>query len=144
MFPQNLITPLITLGSGCIIICISIFHYFRDRVDSHIHDQMTILFSSKDTTDFLKGIKDGKVTPIMFRDFYNHLSQIWKPKHWLRNLWICFPTSGALFIVVGLMGSFVNYENLLYDYLTYSLLLIATIFFVFGIIQLIRLGRKMM
>ena len=144
MFPQDLINPLIALGIGCVVICISIFHYFKDRVDTHIHDEMTKLFSSKETTDFLKGIKSGEVTPTMLRDFYNQLSQIWKPKHLLRNLWICFPTSGALFIVVGLLGSFVDYENLLYDYLTYSLLLIATIFLVFGIIQLIRLGRKLM
>ena len=144
MFPQNLITSLVTLGGACIVICISIFHYFRDRVDNHIHDEMMKLFSSKEITAFLKGITDGHVTPTMFRDFYNQLSIIWKPKHFLKSLWICFPISGALFIVAGLLGSFADYENLLYDYTVYSLLVIATTFFVAGTIQLIRLGKELM
>lgn len=144
MFPSNLITPIIALGSGCIVICISIFHYFRDRVDKHIHDEMTKLFSSEETTAFLEGIEEGTVTSTMFRDFYNQLSNIWKPKQLLRSLWTCFPTSGAFFIGVGLLGSLVDYENLLYDYIVFSLLLVGTAFFIVGIIQLIRLGRKLM
>lgn len=144
MFPSVLVTALIALGSGCIIISISIFHYFRDRVSSHVRDNMVRTFSSKETIAFLEAIKEGKVSSIMLKDFFNQLSTIWKPQQWLKNLWVYFPTSGVFFIIVGLLGSFANYENLIFDCAIYTLLLIAIAFFILGTWQLTKLARKLM
>lgn len=144
MLPQNLITPLFGLGGVCILIFLSTFHYFRDRVNNCIHDEITELFLSKETTSFIKGIKDGNVTSTMLRDFYNQLSNIWKLKLLLKSLLTYFPISSSLFIVSAILGSFIDYENLFYDYIIYSLLFTATAFFVLGTIQLIRLGKKLM
>lgn len=144
MFPSVLVTALVALGSGCIVISISIFHYFRDRVKTQIDEEMKTLFSTKETTTFLKGIKEGKVTSAMLRDFTNELLESLKPQQWLKALWVYFPTSGIFFIVVGLFGSFADYQNPFFDSLIYALLIIAVAFFILGLWQLVRLGRKLM
>ena len=142
MFPSALITPLIALGSGCVVISLSIFHYFRDRVDNYIHSKMEDLFSKETTTEFIDGIKDGKVTSSMLHDFSEQLFEIFKPQQWLRALWIYFPLSGAFFICAGLVGSFAE-SNTLINYSSFFILIIGSAFFIFGVIQLIKLGKKL-
>lgn len=142
LFPSTLATPLLALGGVCIIISITIFHYFRDRVDSYIHDEMKNLFSTEEATAFINGIKEGKVAPNMLHDFSKQLFEIFKPQQWLKALWIYFPISGLFFIGAGLIGSFVD-SNLIIDYSVYPTLVAGTAFFLLGIIQLIKLGKKL-
>lgn len=142
MFPSVLVTALIALGSGCIIISISIFHYFRDRVDARVHEEMRELFLAKETAVFLKGIKEEKVTSSMLRDFSKQLFESFKPQQWLKALWIYFPISGIFFIGAGLIGSFAD-SNPIVDYSVYPTLVVGTAFFLLGILQLVRLGKKL-
>jgi len=144
LFPSILVPALIALGSGCIIISISILHYFRERAITHINEKVKTLFSKKETLAFLKGIKEGKVGSSMLRDFSNELFESLKPMQWLKELWAYFPTSGIFFIVVGLLGSFADYQNPIFDSLIYALLIIAIALLTLGICQLVRLGRKLM
>jgi hypothetical protein len=143
LFPSSLVTALIALGSGCIVISISIFHYFRDRVDNYIHEEMKDLFSSKETIAFLKGIKEGKVTSSMLHDFSGQLFESFKPQQWLKALWVYFPMSGIFSISAGLIGSFAD-SNPMVDYSVYPTLIVGIVFFVLGISQLVRLGKKLM
>ena len=142
MFPSSLVTALIALGSGCIIISISIFHYFRDRVDSYIHDEMKDLFSTDETTAFISGIKEEKVTQRMLHDFSKQLFESFKPQQWLKALLTYFPLSGAFFIGAGLIGSYAEI-NLIIEYSVYPTLIIGIIFLLLGIAQLIKLGKKL-
>ena len=143
MFPSILVTALITLGGVCIGISITIFHYFKESVDAYVHEEIKDVFSSKETVAFLKGIKEGKVTSRMLRDFSKQLSESFKPQQWLRALWVYFPISGVFFIASGLIGSFAD-TNLIVDYTVYPTLIMGIAFFVLGILQLVRLGKKLM
>ena len=143
MFPSTLVTALIALGSGCIVISISIFHYFRDRVDNYTHGEMRDLFSTKETMKFLKGVKEGKVTSRMLHDFSEQLFESFKPQQWLKASWVFFPLSGIFFIGAGLIGSFADF-NPIVDYSVYPTLIVGTAFFFLGILQLVRLGKKLM
>ena len=144
MFPPVLVTALIALGGVCIAISLTIFHYFRDRVKVHIGDNLTSIFSSRETLSFLKGIKEGKVPSVALQDFFNQLLEISKPQQWLKNSWTYFPISGVFFFIVGLLESFEDYSNQIFDYAIYTFLAIAIVFFVFGTWYLIRLGKKLM
>ena len=143
MFPSALITALITLGSGCLILSVSIFHYFRERVSRLVLDNTTRILTSKETLAFLKAVKAEEVTTTMLSAFFQDLLAIWRPKQRLKKLWAYFPTSGVLFIFVGLLGSFAETDTQLFDYATYTILAIAIIFFLLGVWQLYRLGSKL-
>lgn len=143
MFPSILVTALIALGGVCIVISITIFHYFKKGVDDYIYEEVRALFSSKETVAFLKGIKEGKVTSSMLRDFSKQLYESFKPLQWLRALWVYFPISGVFFIASGLIGSFAD-TNLIVDYTVYPTLIMGIAFLLLGILQLVRLGKKLM
>ena len=143
MLPTTLVTALIALGSACIIISISIFHYFRERIDTYVSECTTKILTSKETTTFIKDVKSGIVSKQVLKDFFNDLIEIWKPEQWLTGLWRLFPLSGLFFILVGILGSFSVVEIVYFDYLLYFLLTIGLILFVSGTIQLIRLGSRL-
>jgi len=143
VFPSILVAGLMALGGVCIGISITIFHYFKESVDTYVHEELRDLFSSKETVAFLKGIKEGKVTSSMLRDFSKELSESFKPQQWLRALWVYFPMSGIFFICAGLIGSFADY-NPIVDYSVYPTLIVGIAFFLLGIVQLVKLGRKLM
>jgi hypothetical protein len=105
---------------------------------------MVRIFSSKETLVFLKAIEAGEVTTKMLNDFFNQLWAIWKPQQWLKNSWSYFPISGVFFIISGLLGSFADYENPIFDYSIYTVLSIAIAFLILATWQLIKLGRKLM
>jgi len=131
------------LGGVCIVITITIFHYFKESVDTYVHEKIRDFFSGKETVAFLKGIKEGKVTSSMLRDFSKQLLESFKPHQWLRALWVYFPISGVFFIASGLIGSFAD-TNLIVDCTVYPSLIMGITFFILGTLQLVRLGKKLM
>jgi hypothetical protein len=143
MFPSALTTALIALGGVCVIISLTIFHYFKDRVDTYTYQEMKDLFSSRETALFIKGIKEGKVTSSMLHDFSGQLFESFKPRQWLKALWAYFPVSGIFFISAGIIGSFAD-TNPIVDYSVYSTLIVGIAFFLSGILQLVRLGKRLM
>jgi preprotein translocase subunit Sec61beta len=104
---------------------------------------MKDLFSSKETALFIKGIKEGKVTSSMLHDFSNELFESFKPQQWLKALWEYFPASGVFFISAGIIGSFADTSPIV-DYSVYPTLIVGVAFFLSGILQLIRLGKRLM
>jgi hypothetical protein len=105
---------------------------------------MVRVFSTKESTSFLDGIKKGKVTSVMLQDFTKQLSAMCRPQQWLKKSWTYTVSSGILLIIDGLLGSLMDFEINFLDYAVYTLLVIAIVIFVLGIWQLIRLGRKLM
>jgi hypothetical protein len=104
---------------------------------------MRDLFSSKETASFIKGIKEGKVTSSMLHDFSSQLFESFKPQQWLKALWAYFPVSGIFFIAAGVVGSFAD-TNPIVDYSVYTTLIVGIAFFLSGVLQLIRLGKRLM
>ncbi len=150
LMPTYLIGALLALVGVCIGLCVTIFHYFKDRVDEHIREKMQKFFSSSSTNELVGKIRKGSLPKVVTRDFSDDLFRITGPRRRLRTLFLLFPVDGCLFMLTAFFAIFASSESgfipetLQYlEYVANLLLMIAIILFIYCSIELVLLTREL-
>ena len=150
MLPIFLVQALIGLGGLCFILCITIFHYFKDKVDKHILQEVQEAFSSSYTDEFIQKLREGKIPLIVIKNFSKSIFDISLPRRRMQSLLLFFPVAGCLAIISAIFGSFNLIDNPLFsefvtifDYVANTLLLLMILIIVYCAIQLIRLTKEL-
>jgi hypothetical protein len=99
LLPIFLIQALLGLGGVCFILGITIFHYFNQKVEQHTLERMRVLFSSPETSEFIKTMKKGDLPFPVMKEFIDSLIDIAGQRRRFRSLLVFFPLSGCLFIL---------------------------------------------
>lgn len=150
LIPVILIQAIFGLSGVCFVFFVSIFHYFRDRVDKNIKDNMSKHFSSRADDDFFDKIKDGILSTVIMKDFTQELFEVTEPRRRLRTSLLLMPIAGCMFLVSALIACISMIENeftslfyTLFENAVYFTLIGAFIFLIYGIYQTIRLARAL-
>jgi len=148
LLPILLIPALFGLGGVFFGLCITVFHYFNEKVDQTILEKMRELFSSSTTDSFLQMIKDGSLPLHVLKDFNKDLFKITESRRRFRSLLLFLPFTGGLFISSASFASVSMIENELVtlimpvlEFLTYSTLLVAFVMIGYCAFQLAKLAR---
>lgn len=150
MFPSELLSVCTIVGGASITAFIALLYYFKDRVDDYTVEHIAAFFSSKENLRLIKEISQGKVSSKVSEALVSDLSETQEPKVRLRRIVVTLPVAGCLFIISAIVGSLVHSENEFISQIAteveifaYGALLIAVIFLVYSIIQLIRMNRRL-
>ena len=97
----ELASALFVLGAACFTICLTIFHYFKEKVDKNtIEGTKLLLFalsSRKEFKDMLRGIAQASYVNSFVEDVF----RITEARRRFRNLLLFLPLDGVLFFVSG-------------------------------------------
>lgn len=150
LLPIFLIQALYGLGGVCFILCITVFHYFNQKVDQQTLEKMRMLFSSPDTSELVKTIRKSDIPFLVMKDFINDLLKIVSQRRRFRSLLVFFPLSGCLFILSASFASLSLIENetarIIAPILEYSgdlLLLVGIAVVLYCGFQLVKLCREL-
>ena len=151
LLPSYLIQALFAFGGVCLVLCITVFHYFKDKVDDHILEKMKELFSSSSTSEFIRRIKTGKLPKVVIRDFNDDLFEITSPRRRLQTLLLLFPIAGCLFILSASLAILASPENEfvsqilpMLEYIADLVLAVAVILIIYCTVPLVRLLRELL
>lgn len=148
--PISLIQALFGLGGVCFVLCITVFHYFKDKVDKHISEEMKAFFSSQVNNSFLKMVKEGNLPSFVMKDFERELFRKGEPRRRLRSLLMFLPLDGCLFFLSASVASLGLVDNQIItsistflESLADSLLLVSFVVIIYCAYQLIKLGLEL-
>jgi len=150
MLAISLVGALFGLGGLCFLLCITTFHYFKDKVDQRITQEMKEVFSSSYSNEFIKKMRKGEVPLVVIKDFSRNIFDISMLRRRLQSLLLWFPIAGCMAIISAILGSFDFVENELlsefagiYEYVVHTSLLITILIIVYCAIQLVRLTKEL-
>ena len=150
MLPVFLVQALFGLGGVCFVLFITVFHNFRDKVDSHIVEEMRAFFSSPQNHELLEKIGEGSLPPPVIRDFSNELLKTSAPRRKLRSVLLLLPLDGCLFILSASLASLSAMENEVVmsflgtlEFLANSTLLAAFVVVFVWVYQLVKLAYEL-
>lgn len=104
-------SALFVLGVACFTLCVTIFHYFKEKVDKHtIEGTKLLLFASssrKEFRDMLRGVAQASYV----YSFVEEVSRITEARRRFRSLLLFLPLDGVLFFVSGFFTIVVDTNN---------------------------------
>lgn len=132
------------------MLCITVFHYFREKVDENAMQKMREIFSAPSTERFMQEIKSGKLPSVVMKDFNKDMFRIGGPRRRLHSLLLLFPIAGCLLIISALLASLSLIDNeLIYrfgtmlEYGADSVLVISIVIVIYCAIQITKLAREL-
>jgi len=137
MLPNNLITPILTLGGVCLVFTASFFYYFKDKVDDECNKRTQEFFSYNINEEILDLIKTGEVGEEVVKDIGSGMLKLFESKRRLKNTVTYMPISGVLFIVSSIFSSLGSWQN---PIVIQNIILIgwfSDIFFLLAVISLL-------
>jgi hypothetical protein len=144
-----LVQAVLALGGVFLLLTVSIFSYFNDKVDQHIVDNTKFLFSKTETRSFLQDIQDRDLPAALIRDFSQELLKIAEPRRVFRRLLLLSPMTGCLFVVSAFLGSFSDSSGLVViltpvlNPVVITVLLLGIMSALYCAVELARLSRRL-
>ena len=150
MMQTFLIQALFGLGGVFLILGITIFHYFKTKVDECISERINAYFTSSSSMNLNKALQKGTLPLPVIKDFYRDLIKILEPNRRLRSLLLIFPLNGFVFVLSAFFASMPSifgesissYFSTL-EVLSNLALLFAIVMLFYGVFQLIRLTQNL-
>jgi hypothetical protein len=149
MLPIFLIQALVGLGGVCLVISITIFHYFKSRVDECVSQRVSAYFSSPTSQNLNKALRKGGLSLTIVKDLSKDLSKILEPNRRFRSLLFYFPMSGFTFILSATLAGLPSISS---DFAPFtpaleifsdSTLIISFGSLFYGVLQLVRLTQDL-
>jgi hypothetical protein len=137
LLPESIISSLYVLSGSFFIIAITVFYYFRDKVDDQMSRRTKELFSRQPNDELIEEMKEGKVPPTVVRDFVLDVIKISNPRRRLGTLHLLLPlaaclasASASISLLISTRYGFSSEVMTIADYVS-GLLVVAIIFLVF-------------
>ena len=149
MLPVLLVQAVLAFGGVFLLLTVSIFSYFNDKVDRYLIENTRFLFSRTETRSFLKEIQDSTLPTVLIREFNEKLLKVAEPRRVFRRLLLLCPLTGCLFVVSAFLGSLSDSSELitvlkpLLEPMVSTALVLGIVLALYCAIELARLSRQL-
>lgn len=150
LLPDYMIQALYGLSGVFVVLSVTTFYYFRDKVDEYVSQRTAEFFSSPSTGKLIERIRKRKAPTVVLRDFVSDLFKLSNPRRRLNALLLIFPTISCLFLLSASISFLVRVNNgfdlqvvTISDYISYFFLIAAILLVVCSAFHLIKLTREL-
>jgi hypothetical protein len=138
LLPSVLAQICAIIGVALLPLSLGALRYYKDKVDEVVSDQISEILGGKKISDFIKKIKERKLTFRMVSDFYKEFHKANFPARLLRGIFRELLMSGVFFISTAIA---VGVDNAFFEFLSYQTLAMGFALLVMSMIDFFRLEK---